>query len=42
MEYGKERFQFEKPGAYAQTIKSEDISAFRLQNRGSNAIAHKF
>jgi hypothetical protein len=42
MEYGKERFQFEKTGAYAQTLKSEDISAVMLQNRGSDAIAHKF
>jgi hypothetical protein len=32
-------FRFEKPGAYAQTLKSKDISAVRLENRGSSAIA---
>jgi hypothetical protein len=36
---GKRRFWFEKPGAYAQTLKSKDISAVRLENRGSGAIA---
>jgi hypothetical protein len=36
---GKEMFRFEKPGAYAQTLKSKDISAVRLENRGSGAIA---
>jgi hypothetical protein len=35
----KEMFQFEKPRAYAQTLKSKDISAVRLENRGSGAIA---
>jgi hypothetical protein len=34
-------FRFEKPGAYAQTLKSKDISAVRLENRGSGAIAPK-
>jgi hypothetical protein len=32
-------FRFEKPGAYAQTLKSKNISAVRLENRGSGAIA---
>jgi hypothetical protein len=32
-------FSFKKPGAYAQTIKSEDKSVVRLENKGSGAIA---
>jgi hypothetical protein len=35
---GKRMFRFEKPGAYAQTLKSKDISAVRLKNMGSDAI----
>jgi hypothetical protein len=35
----KQRFQFEKSGAYTQTLKSEDNSAVRHQNRGSGTIA---
>jgi hypothetical protein len=39
---GKESFWFEKPGAHAQTLKSEDNSAVRIENRGSGAIAPIF
>jgi hypothetical protein len=36
---GKEMFRFKKPGAYAQTLKSKDISTVRFENKGSGAIA---
>jgi hypothetical protein len=35
-------FQFEKPGAYMQALKSGDNSTVSLQNRGSRAIDPKF
>jgi hypothetical protein len=34
---GRRRFWFKKPGAYAQTLKSN--STVRLQNKGSSVIA---
>jgi hypothetical protein len=36
---GRRRFHFLKTGAYVQTLKSEDKSAVKLQNRGSSTIA---